>query len=165
MISKEEILTSEVRALSWKQPFAELMKFGKVETRTWGTSYRGLVLICASVQPYGDRELIELCGPEQYARILQILGPKWFNSVKRGGALSIGRLKTLSREIYNPRYSDYKNSTDQWEQTTFVKYRPNLNRWHFEDVTPINPFPWKGTQGWKILTQEERERIEPILNL
>jgi hypothetical protein len=153
MISKEEILTSEIRALSWKQPFAELMKHGKQETRTWATEFRGLVLICASVQPYGDRELVEICGPEQHARILQILGPKWFNQVKRGSAIAVGRIN---------------GCVEMWrsdEGVTFVKYKPGLYVHRYEDITPIQPFPWRGQLGWKTLTQEERERIEPILNL
>jgi hypothetical protein len=44
-----------VRALSIKEPWASLIWEGKksVETRTWKTSYRGVVLLCASKSPNG----------------------------------------------------------------------------------------------------------------
>ena len=46
-----------IKALSWKQPYASLMLKGKIETRSWPTNYRGLVLICASKAPYSIKEI------------------------------------------------------------------------------------------------------------
>jgi hypothetical protein len=45
-------IDQKLMALSWKQPYAELMLHGKIETRTWQTKYRGWVMVCASKQPY-----------------------------------------------------------------------------------------------------------------
>lgn len=41
------------KALSVKQPWANLIASGKktIETRTWRTNYRGLILICSSKNP------------------------------------------------------------------------------------------------------------------
>lgn len=46
-----------MKALSLKQPFAELIVTGKkaIEIRTWNTSYRGDFLIHASLKPDKDR--------------------------------------------------------------------------------------------------------------
>lgn len=55
----------ELRALSWKEPFASLMLLGKIETRVWDTKYRGLVLICASKQIYTADEIRHISGDEQ----------------------------------------------------------------------------------------------------
>lgn len=153
MITQTDILQNEVRALNLKQPFAELMKHGKAETRTWATKYRGLVLICASANPYSDRELIEICGPEQYARILQLLGPKWFNVVKRGSAIAVGRI--VSCQIS-------RGTDKEIEDLTFVNYNPTLFIHGYEDVTPIDPFPWRGSLGWKTLTPAEKNKIKFI---
>lgn len=52
----------EIRALSWKEPYASLMLHGKIETRPWSTKYRGLVLVCASQKPYTEAELMGIAG-------------------------------------------------------------------------------------------------------
>jgi hypothetical protein len=42
-----------IKALSVKEPWAGMIRSGKktIETRTWKTSYRGNLLICASANP------------------------------------------------------------------------------------------------------------------
>lgn len=156
MITQADILQNEVRALSWKPPFSELMLHGKQETRTWATNFRGLVLICSSAQPYADRELIAICGDEQYARILQLLGPKWYNVAKRGNAIAVGRLtECLPMNDQAP-----ADTVEAMEAATFVKNKPGLYIHFYEDVTPIQTFPWRGSLGWKTLTPEEKQKIK-----
>lgn len=155
-ITKQMIIDNEIRGLSWKQPFAELMKHGKVETRTWETEWRGLVLICASVNPYSDRELVAMSGREQYTRILQLLGPKWFNQVKRGSAIAVGRL-VACRSM-----STTESAEREMEAKTFVKYNPLLHLHIYEDVTPIEPFPWRGQLGWQKVSDEDKAKIKPL---
>lgn len=134
---------------------AELMKHGKVETRTWSTDWRGLVLICSSVVPFSDRELMEICGPKQFARISQVLGKKWFNSVKRGNAIAVGRLINCKSM-----FAHQETNQTKAEALTFVKYNPSLWLHIYEDVTAIEPFPWRGQLGWKTLTPEEKAKIK-----
>jgi hypothetical protein len=150
MITEEEILKSTVRALSWKQPYAQLMFHWKWETRTWNTNYRGLVLICSSAVNYADIEIKEISGAAQYYRILQALGVQWTHIVKRGNAIGIGRLvgcRPMEKEDGD---------------RTFVQYSPD--RWvHlYEDVHPIETFPWRGSQGWKTLDYETKKLIKII---
>lgn len=33
----------------------------------------------------------------------------------------------------------------------------------YEDVKPIKPFPWKGSQGWKKLDRETIDKIQIII--
>ena len=82
-----------MKALSWKQPFVSLMLHGKIETRTWETNYRGLVLICASKKPYSLGELLNISGDYQYHRIVDTLGyePSQFDDVC-GYAIAVGKL-------------------------------------------------------------------------
>ena len=63
-----------IQALTWKPPFGILMlpEWGKIETRSWHTLYRGPVLICLSQQGYKPEELAEICHPEQLELILKV---------------------------------------------------------------------------------------------
>jgi hypothetical protein len=53
----------KLRALSLKQPYANWIVSGRktIETRTWSTSYRGDVLICASTTGKGEPKGVALC--------------------------------------------------------------------------------------------------------
>jgi hypothetical protein len=57
-----------MRALSLKQPWANLILSGKktIETRTWGTSYRGDIVICSSKNPKISPTGVALCVVELY---------------------------------------------------------------------------------------------------
>jgi len=58
-----------VKALSVKQPWANMIAMGKktIETRTWQTSYRGPLLICSSKVPLIEPAGKALCIVELYA--------------------------------------------------------------------------------------------------
>lgn len=150
MITQEQIQTETIRALSWKQPYAGLMLHGKVETRTWDTKYRGLVLICASKARYSVEEVNKISGstiPLKFKFRHYSLIPA--NSlVITGHAIAIGRLIN-SREM-----------VQEDENRTGVVYRQKLFCHVYQDVTPIEPFPWKGTQGWKTLDKETIKKIK-----
>lgn len=156
MITAEEIKVAEIRALSWKQPYAHLMLKGKQETRRWSTKYRGLVLICASATPYTDKQFYDISGVTQYnraqnllPRVLNQFGPQIIN----GHAIAIGRLV----DCQNMQHSGF--SIEELQEKTFVLYHGNLYVHFYKDVQTIKPFPWKGSQGWRILTPEQKEQI------
>lgn len=56
------------KALSLQQPFANLVASGKktIETRKWGTSYRGDIVICSSKKPAVHPAGCALCIVELY---------------------------------------------------------------------------------------------------
>lgn len=146
--NKKIDLSQPVRALSWKEPFASAMIIGKIETRTWDTKYRGLVLICASQKKYSEGDIIAISGEVQSQRLLVD-----FINNKRiienpGKAIAIGRL------------IDSRPMTPNDESATFVKYRPGLYCHVYADVTPIKPFDWKGSQGWRTVSEEIKSKIE-----
>lgn len=160
----------ELRSLSWKEPFASLMLHGKVETRTWSTKYRGLVLICASKVSYTFTQAIEICGDEQMSRMLMVLEEeKDFDpTFIFGHAIAVGELV------------DCRPMEKTDEDKCFVQYSapwlvarkgkglypdaiPKQLWCHvYENVRAIKPIPWKGTQGWKILDPKFQEQIEYI---
>jgi hypothetical protein len=129
----------KILALSWKQPFATAMLFGKIETRTWYTDYRGLVLICTSKQPYNDVKSI--CGEDLFIKMCIAMAADTKTLDLYGYAIALGRLKHCRTMQPND------------QEKAFVKYRPDLFCHIYEDVKRIKPFQWKGTQGWKNVDQ------------
>lgn len=141
-----EILSGQtVRALSWKQPYAELMLHGKIETRAWSTKYRGLVLICVAKKIYTEDVLDKISGKQKY-RIINTLTPSNIE-VNCGMAIAIGELV------------DCRKMQLEDEDKCFVQYNENLYCHIYENVRAIQPFPWKGKQGWTTLTKEQIDKI------
>lgn len=139
----EEI--TEIKALSWKEPYGTLMLHGKAETRNWNTSYRGWVLLCASKTAYNWAEVLEISGEMHAERIIDVLSNRPPDARFRiaGSAFAIGKLVECRRM----RYVD----ADQ----CFVRYNQPLYYHKYEQVQEIEPFPWKGQLGFKALTQEQ----------
>lgn len=135
----------KLMALSWKQPYAELMLHGKIETRTRKTNYRGWVLICASKAGYNPNQLLNIAGVLQIGRITDILGPLGYMS--GGDAIAIGKLV------------DCRPMKSQDEDKCFVEWQSNLFCHVYEQVARIEPFHWRGAQSWKEVDQETKNKI------
>lgn len=136
----------ELRALSWKQPYGELMLYGKIETRTWPTKYRGWVLMCASKQPYFTDQLKRISGVDQMWRMGYYLPEN--PSHYEGNAFAIGYLV------------DCRPMQKEDENNCFVQYYPDLFCHVYENVYPINLIPWKGSQGWKKVDEATKKLIK-----
>ena len=137
----------EIRALSWKQPYASLMLHGKVETRSWNTKYRGLVLICSSKRDYKLDEVLRISGKKQLGRILNVFELHGYEQPS-GMAIAIGELVNV------------KEMTPWDEDDCYVDWQPNLWCHVYSNVQAIEPFPWKGSQGWRILDEETKRKIK-----
>ena len=138
-----------VRALSWKEPFATMMQYGKIETRSWETKYRGLVLICSCKTNYCHDQIERISGWKQWERMLPYItdsDPDYLNTL--GHAIAIGRLV------------DCRPMKADDEDQCFVKYHPDLWCHIYDDVVPIEPIAWKGKQGWSIVTPEFINQIK-----
>lgn len=46
------------------------------------------------------------------------------------------------------------------ENDAFVIYDPAKWVHRYSDAAKIKPFPWKGSQGWTILTEEQKKQIQ-----
>lgn len=143
-----EITTENIRALSWKEPFAQLMLHGKIETRTWSTNYRGWVLICASQQRYNRDQVKRILDYDVNLihRIDAFLSGKEYHN--EGRAIAIGYLHDCRK---------MEVSDEQW---AFVKYFPDLWCHFYKEVRAIEPFPFKGAQRWKKLDPETLMKIK-----
>lgn len=151
-------INQKLLALSWKQPYAELMLHGKIETRRWAASYRGWVMICASQKPYSFDSVFNISGKELYADIFDLLGDKSDSIMDKrfhsGVAIGIGRLVSCVA------WSDLEYNHKPPPGKTFVQYYPDLYLHIYEDVKAIVPIPWKGTQGWKEVPMETKKQIQ-----
>lgn len=141
------LMNREVYALSWRQPYASLMLHGKIETRTWNTHYRGYVLICATKVPYNDDQLRFISG-NHTTRINKLIG----DNIPLGMAIAVGQIV------------DCRPMVPEDEAKCFVKYYPGLYCHIYDRVLPIEPFTWKGNQGWKLLGQDVKSQIHFVSN-
>lgn len=147
---EQELINQQIRALTWKEPFASMMLLGKIETRTWPTNFRGYVLICSSKRDYSIKSILNICG-KQFSYAMNVLTQNKINwGLTMGYAIAIGKL------------IDCRPMTKDDEEKCFVKYSPNLFCHVYENVRPIKPIIWKGVQGWKIVSFDIIEKIEFI---
>jgi len=141
----------DIRALSWIQPYGAMMLFGKIETRTWNTKYRGWVLLCASKKVYSHDQVLSISGEKN----TDIITRNWIDSgfagnTKSGMAFAIGNLV------------DCRPMQKEDEEKCMVMYRPGLWCHVYDQVEQIVPFEWKGSQGWKILDENQKSLIHPL---
>lgn len=152
-IIPEHFLLS-LKALSWKQPYGDLMFHGKIETRVWPTQYRGWVLICASKAPYTGEQIHNISGPVQTQRIMDTLNLKYIRSSKismnNGCAIGLGFLH------------DCQHMNKEDEDKAFVEHHPELYSHFYRNVQRIKPFPFKGSQKWGNVTIDQLKKIEFI---
>jgi hypothetical protein len=154
-MSKEKIQQAitngdPIRSLCWKEPFGSLMlpPYNKVETRTWKTNVRGLVLIVLS-QPYNPAQIVELCGLNQGALITRTL--TGHDGFMKSCAIGIGRL------------ADCRHLRE--DDKHFLEWTPSLGERYahiYEDVYRIETIPMKGHQGWRFVPDEIRKQIKLI---
>ena len=141
-----------LRALSWRQPYADMMLMGKIETRTWPTAYRGWVLICSSKKPYLLDQVVNISGTNQLLRIFEQMEAHNRFTQKEGYALAIGRL------------IDCRSMTKEDEDACYVNYFPGLYCHVYSDVSPLPyPFAWRGSQGWRTVDLNTKEIIAQML--
>jgi hypothetical protein len=135
--------TETMLALSWKQPYAQLMlpPFNKVETRTWKTNYRGLVLMCSSMSSYTYNAVVGISGFQQADRVFDHI-KVMIKSLPTGMAIAVGRLV------------ECRPMTREDENDCFVEYYPDRYCHIYKDVRPIKPFEWKGAQRWSKVSEE-----------
>lgn len=151
---KKYTTENEIRALSWRQPYADLMLAGKIETRSWKTNYRGWVLICSSKKPYNIGQIEAISGFDGLERIIDLTQDRDILKQLCGYAIAIGYL------------SDCRKMTPEDEETCFVKYHPALYCHVYENVQMLpQPFPWQGKLGWRIVPDEVKHQIKNMLEL
>lgn len=146
-----------MKGFTLTQPWATLVANGakRIETRSWGTAYRGPLLIHAAKGfPEDCRDLV--CDP-LWRRYLRV--DSW-RDLPIGAALATARLTGCvstndSRIRARFHFSDYENHTPQTPDqldAEFGNFGPDRFAWFLEDVKPLaQPIPLKGALGlWPV---------------
>lgn len=144
-------------ALTLTQPWATLVALGEkqIETRSWGTNYRGPLMIHAAKQlpmvwrQFGDEHFVNalesVCGLNEF-------GVPNLRELPTGCVLAVAQLVDSVRmepDISAPGYhvpgyiiSDKEAAFGHWE--------PGRYAWILEEVMQVDPYPLRGRQRlWK----------------
>lgn len=128
-----------MKALTICQPYAALILSGekRVENRTWPTNYRGRFYVHAGKsRAMWDEEI----------------DAKRFPNAAWGAVVAIATLdtcaflQTVSRDAPLGWLHEHEHAFGPW-------------CWVLKDVTPIGPWPWRGSQGLFDIDEREIERV------
>jgi hypothetical protein len=141
-----------MKALSLWQPWATLIAIGakRYETRSWSTTYRGPLVICASKtwQPECEYDYAVNHVPE-IARALAAAGA-W--ELPRGVAICLVQMVDCQR-TYRTIYTGSPPKTFAGKEEVletdlpFGDFSPGRFAWKLENVRKLHPFSVRGRQG------------------
>lgn len=159
-ITKEEIMANTVRLLTLNEPFASLMLVGKGETRKQPTNVRGLVCIHSAKKAYPASTVFNISGQNQYSRIIKTVG----SPQTQEHILCIGRLINCREMTPTDEDITYVKYVEPWFEENKAGQLIEKRLWVYEfiDMTPIAPIKYKGSQGWSILTDDQKLSINPL---
>ena len=156
-----------MKALSLRQPHATLTAIGAktIETRSWGTQYRGLFAIhAAKGWTWAERELLQY--EPFYSVLADHFGDRWFevgdlDSWVRETWLPLGAViatanlvdcRRIAWDVY-PRLAFLDARTLSKQEVAFGNYETGRYAWVLADVKLLpEPIPAKGALGlweWK----------------
>lgn len=138
-----------MKALSLTQPWATLIAIGAkcIETRSWGTAFRGPLAIHASKG--FPRDCQELCATEPFLAVLKAAG---FTNTKQ---LPVGRVVAVARLLDVVGTNDVMDDVMELtcpHELAFGDYAPGRFAWLLDGVVELaEPIPCKGALGlWDV---------------
>lgn len=134
-------MVKAMKAITLYQPWATLVAIGakRIETRSWGTAYRGPLTIHAGK----STEFLWLCTQEPYRSILLAhFGPEWYpNDLPLGAVVATAELYTV--EQMTPELI----AAIAEPERSFGLYEPGRFAWLLRAIRPLaEPAPARGYQ-------------------
>jgi len=131
-----------VKAISLWQPWASFIAVGvkRFETRSWATSYRGPLLICAAKRPCDDFLQATFAGIERALRVR--LG---LEVVPGAFPLGVGIALVELADCFRTEDVSFEMA-DEFERT-LGDFTPGRFAWQLENLRKVEPFAVKGRQG------------------
>ena len=122
-----------MKAISLKQPWATLVALGAktIETRAWGTTYRGDVLIVSSKKPATSAELLWA---------MQIL-------LEVAGIHADSQDFVLGAAVCVVQLADCRSMTTDDERGALCHVTPGRQAWVLKRIRRVKPFDVKGSLG------------------
>lgn len=154
-----------MKALSLTQPYATLVALGakRIETRGWGTTYRGPLAIHAArsvARVGGEAGFQQLCRQQPFARALATAG----SPTEAGPRLPRGAIVATAVLVDCLRISPFWPSLETawfWElrapaEEAFDLFSPGRYLWFLDQVQPLpTPLPARGALGlWEWVPEE-----------
>lgn len=159
-------MSDELRGLSLLQPWASLIAAGAktIETRSWGTSYRGQVAIHASRR--FTREQWTLCLEREFSEALDLHFPSPHqdtHGLPVGCVVAVARVQWTERtDLFDTLIDDLIQRAEK--ERAFGDYSDGRWAWFLADVRPLpEPIPCKGALGLWAVPAAGREQIEAAL--
>jgi activating signal cointegrator 1 len=153
--------TQIIKAISLHQPWATLITMGlkKYETRSWATSYRGPLLICAAKKISTYQQLTYYYFLTKYQQILTDTDNyvDW-DDLPFGCAIALVNLTDCIRmtPAFISEQSEAEIDTGDWRVGRFA--------WQLDNIRRIVPaIPIVGKQGLFNAEVELPQKLEPIL--
>lgn len=153
--------TTIIKAISLHQPWASLITMGlkKYETRSWATSYRGPLLICAAKKTSTEQKLYHQYFLNKYQQILTNTGNyiEW-EDLPFGSAIALVDLTACisMTEAFIKEQVQTELDTGDWRVGRFA--------WKLDNIRRIVPaIPIVGKQGLFNAEVELPQKLEPIL--
>jgi hypothetical protein len=129
--------TETIKALSLWQPWASLIPMGvkNYETRSWGTHYRGKLLICSAKANSSELRDFTWRLAAKHRLLLN------WNELPLGSAIAICDLTDCFQmtESNIVQQSELERAVGDW--------RPGRYAWKLENIQSLSPAPIKGKQG------------------
>ena len=134
-----------MKGLSLTQPWATLIALNakRIETRSWATSYRGLLAVHASKG--FPRDCQQLCATEPFRAVLLAAG------IEHTKALPVGAIVAVARLVGCTRTERIRMNVDERERA-FGDYAAGRFGFFLHEVRPlISPISCKGALGlWTV---------------
>jgi len=140
-----------MRGLSITQPWASLVALGEktVETRSWSTTYRGLLFIQAAKGFPADCQ--HLCWRDPFAPVLIGGGFDRAEQLPRGSIVAVARLAHVApTELFGS--TDLLTIAEAGREFAFGDFSDGRFGWMLQDVRPLKePVPCRGALGlWAV---------------
>lgn len=150
-----------MKAISLWQPWASAIALGakRIETRSWGTAYRGPLAIHAAKRCI-KAELADLDCYHFWKGALnrrQFPPSELWAMLPFGAIVAVCRLvqcrpvhKLTESDLHEIRYRKWDaDHCYGWTECELGNYGPGRFAWVLGDVTPLpGPVPWRGSQGF-----------------
>jgi hypothetical protein len=154
-----------VRGLSITQPWASLVALGQktIETRSWSTSYRGVLFIQAAKGFPTDCQ--RLCWRDPFAGVLIGGGFDRAEQLPRGAIVAIARLAHVApTEVFGS--SDLLTIAEAGREFAFGDFSEGRFGWVLQNVRPLKePVPCKGALGLWAVSQDVLKAVARQVSL
>lgn len=143
-----------MRGLSLKDPFAWLIaeELKTIETRTWGTKYRGEVLICTSKKSYSEKDYALFCRNFDFYQ--EFIWRASHIRSRPGMAVAVATIINC------------RNMLEVDEPAAFCQYNREdyddgvIKAWELSNIRKIKPFPIKGAMSLFKVSDEIKNSIK-----